>query len=745
MSPKRVTYFVVGLLLLLVFALAACEAEQVEVTREVEVTRIVEVPGETQTETETVEVTRVVETEVPAGPEEVADLVMVERWESSPHNAATDEAFTHWDEDGEVEAACAKCHSTPGFLDFIGADGSEAGVVDAAAPLGTTIECAACHNDVTQEMDSVTFPSGATITGLADEARCMQCHQGRASTVDVNAAVEELGLTDAPDEVNEELGFINIHYYAAAATKYGTLVMGGYEYDGKSYDALFAHVEPYDTCIECHDPHTQQVQLEECTECHAGLESAEDLVNVRTLASSVDYDGDGDMEEGVFFEIETLREMLLQAIQAYATEVVGAPIVYDSHSYPYFFNDTNEDGEAGEDEAAFPNRYASWTPRLLKAAYNYQVSLKDPGQYAHGGKYIIQLVYDSIEDLNGAISEPVDLSNARRIDHGHFAGSEEAFRHWDEDGFVPGSCSKCHSADGLPTFLENGVTVNEELSNGFECATCHSSLETFERYPVEEVEFPSGAVLSTGDPDSNLCLNCHQGRQAGTDVDALVGDLDANTVGENLRFLNVHYFAAGATLFGAQANGAYQYPDQEYAGRFEHVGAYDTCIECHNTHALEVEVEACSNCHEGVDTFESLRTIKVPEDDTFVDYDGDGDAEEGIAMEVETMHQMLYTAMQEYAAGTVGTALVYDAHSYPYFFVDTNENGQPDPDEANFGNQYGTWTPRLLRAAYNYQYVAKDPGAFAHNGEYAIQILYDSLNALGADVSGMVRPEVPSG
>ena len=26
-----------------------------------------------------------------------------------------------------------------------------------------------------------------------------------------------------------ELGFINIHYYAAAATKYGTLAQGGYE------------------------------------------------------------------------------------------------------------------------------------------------------------------------------------------------------------------------------------------------------------------------------------------------------------------------------------------------------------------------------------------------------------------------------------------------------------------------------------------------------------------------------------
>ena len=94
------------------------------------------------------------------------------------------------------------------------------------------------------------------------------------------------------------------------------------------------------------------------------------------------------------------------------------------HAYPYFFDDAGE-------------RYGSWTPRLAKAAYNYQASLKDPGRYAHGGKYTIQLLYDSIEDLNKAIATPVDLSAASRIDHGHFAGSEEAFRHWDEDGAVP--------------------------------------------------------------------------------------------------------------------------------------------------------------------------------------------------------------------------------------------------------------------------------------------------------------------
>lgn len=741
MYPGRMKFFVVGVLLIFALALAACDQEP----EEVEVTRVVQVTSEP--EEVTVEVTRVVEVpaepEGPEAPEAVAQLSIIDQWQNSPHADASAEAFVHWDEDdpAEVPTSCAKCHSTPGFIDFLGADGTEAGTVDQAAPIGSVVECEACHNDAAQELTTVTFPSGETVSQLADEARCMQCHQGRASTVQVNEAIADAAQPDDPDAVDEELGFVNIHYYAAAATKYGTWAKGGYEYEGKSYDALFDHVEPFDTCIDCHDPHTLEVQVDSCSECHTNVNSPEDLAQIRTEASLVDYDGDGDMDEGVLGEIETLQAMLYEAMQTYTADVVEMPILYDSASYPYFFVDSNANREADEGEIAFDNQFTNWTPRLLKAAYNYQVSLKDPGQYAHGGKYIIQLLYDSIEDLNQALDEPMDIDSLRRIDHGHFAGSEEAFRHWDEDGFVPASCSKCHSADGLPLMLTEGVAISQELSNGLECTTCHTNLETYERFEVEEVEFPSGAVLSTGDSDSNLCLNCHQGRESTVSVNRTIGDTPDDETSENLRFLNVHYFAAGATLFGAEAQGAYQFEGQEYMGRFEHVPAFDSCNECHDTHALEVEVQACSNCHTSVNDREDLVDIRFPRDDFApTDYDGDGDVEEGIAREIETLHEMLYEALQTHAAEEIGTGIVYDSHSYPYFFVDTNENREADPDEINFGNAFNSWTPRLLRAAYNYQYVAKDPGAFAHNNEYIIQILYDSLNHLGADVSGLVRP-----
>jgi hypothetical protein len=678
--------------------------------------------------------------------QEGVEIPFLDDWSGSGHADASAVAFNYWNEADpkEIPTNCAKCHSTPGYLDFIGADGSAAGAVDKAAPTGTTVQCTACHNSVTLTMDSVVMPSGLEITDLGREARCMQCHQGRESTVSVNKVLDEAAAAD-DDTVSDKLGFRNVHYFAAAATKYGTAAKGGYEYEGKSYDGNFAHVTEYDTCIECHNVHTLEVKVQECAACHTDVKTVDDLKDVRMAGSLVDYDGDGNTTEGVYFELEGLREMLYEGIQAYASEVAGKDVAYDSASHPYFFIDTNGNGSADTAEVNGDNRFNAWTPRLLKAAYNYQVSTKDPGAFAHGGKYIIELVYDSIEDLNTALAKPVDLSDAHRIDHGHFAGSEAAFRRWDAEGEVPGTCSKCHSSVGLPVFLKDNASVSQHTANGFLCATCHQSISEDEeapRYEVTKVEFPSGLVIDAESADANtlLCMNCHQGRESTVSVNTLIEGLDPNIVSEKLRFLNVHYFAAGATRYGTQAKGAYEYTGQQYNGLFVHPGDGEEfgCADCHNAHTQQVQLDTCTECHEGITDQESLQTIRASE----VDFDGDGNATEGIAGEVSTMHEALYKAMQAYATKTAQSAIAYESHSYPYFFIDTNKNGTADPAEAVRENGFKAWTPKLLQAAYNYQYAAKDPGAFAHNPEYIIQTLYDSLKDVGGDVSKMKRPAV---
>ncbi len=678
----------------------------------------------------------------------VADVPFQAAWVGSAHADATAAAFRHWDtaDPKEVPTNCARCHTPTGYMDYLGADGTAVGVVDNAQPVSNGITCITCHNDAANALTSVTFPSGITVDNLGPQARCMVCHQGRASGSTIDKAIATNVLTDTLDTVSDKLSFVNIHYFAAAATRLGSEVAGGYQYAGKTYDGEFLHAGGLDTCISCHDQHTLEVKVAVCQECHNNVSTAEDLVKIRMNGSLVDYNGNGDVTEGIAAEISGLQDTLLKAIQAYGKEVAGSSIVYDPASYPYFFIDTNDNGTADTDELNSDNAYASWTGRLVKAAFNYQMSIKDPGAFAHNAKYVIELLYDSTEDLNSALKSPIDLSKANRIDAGHFAATEMAFRDWDGEGEVPATCSKCHSATGLPLFIHEaaassddvtGVTIGQPVSQGFACSTCHDTANFPATFAVPAVKFNSGAVLTfaEGSP-ANLCIECHQGRESTVSVNKAIGDKAADTVDATLRFRNPHYFGAGATLFGTEAKGAYEYTGKTYIGKSPHIDAGQTCVTCHNVHSLEVNTQVCAGCHGGATDPKTIRSGTK-------DYDGDANTTEGMYDEEVTMSELLYAGIQAYAKDKAGSPIVYDAGNYPYFFIDTNANGAADPDELTRANAYATWTPRLLRAAYNYQWFQKDPGAFTHNGKYMVQILYDSIQDIGGNVSTLTRPETP--
>ncbi|MEZ4670589.1 MAG: cytochrome c3 family protein [Anaerolineae bacterium] len=668
-------------------------------------------------------------------------------WAGSGHADTEAEAFNHWNSEGAVPESCARCHSTPGYIDFVGGDGSTPFKVDAPAPLGTVLTCDGCHNSAASQLTSVTFPSGATIENVGRSARCMQCHQGRASTDSVNAAIEKAGLTsDNDNTVSTDLGFINIHYFAAAATLYGGEARGGYQFEGKFYQGRNMHAEGLNTCADCHNPHTLEVKVDVCADCHEDVQSVEDLPYIRMNGSGADYDGDGDTLEGISEEIQGLQELAMEALQSYAREVSGTPIAYSAESYPYFFVDTNDNGEVDEDEATSANGYKAFTPTLLKAAYNYQVSVKDPGGFAHNPKYIIELLYDSIDALNTQMTEPVDLSTASRDDIGHFAVTTEPFRHWDAEGEVPAGCTRCHTPGGLPFYIENGVNIKGPVPQSLACSTCHEVENDFEVYKVDQVTFPSGAKVSFGEGDeNNLCITCHQGRESTVSVNNAIkgAGVGPDEVSPKLAFRNVHYFAAGATLFGTEVKGAYEFDGNEYNGRNMHVEEAQVCTDCHVTHTGAVKVDECADCHDGVETQEDLRAMirNEQEDVDPIDYDGDGDTAEPIAAEIQSFQEALLAAMQAYATDK-GTSIAYSPAAYPYFFIDTNGNGVADADEANNDNRYVSWTPNLLGAAYNYQYSNKDPGAFAHNPDYILQVLYDSIKAVGGDVASFTRPPV---
>jgi len=466
------------------------------------------------------------------------------KWLTSPHADHTATAFNDWNTTNPpaVPGACSRCHTTTGYESYIGLTGT-AYATPANQPIGQVITCDACHNDAASALTSVKFPSGQTVSGLGKEARCMMCHQGRESTASVEAKITSAApgtVDDAMSVGGKAVTFMNVHYLAAGATLYGHDAQGGYEYADPAktnidltvkpasgqpaayypdpvtglsprlaYESKFTHVKgPFaytdmDTCLGCHDPHTTDVRIaDRCAVCHVNkagdaVATKNDLHDIRMAGTTEDYDGNG-VKEGMYYEVAGMRAVLLKAMQAYTVSVFNKQIAYNEAAYPYFFLDTNGDGVADATESVSANAFPNWSARLLRAAYNYQFSLKDPGAYAHNGKYVIELLYDAIADINAKV--PVaNFANLVRNDAGHFDGAAEAFRHWDElavawdastppkavpqgtttgtDQMVDAACSRCHSPnDGFKWVLANGF-INAQsphaTTDGFGCESCH--------------------------------------------------------------------------------------------------------------------------------------------------------------------------------------------------------------------------------------------------------------------------------
>jgi predicted CXXCH cytochrome family protein len=249
-------------------------------------------------------------------------------------------------------------------------------------------------------LDSAQFPSGVQVAMPVGDALCGTCHSGLSAGSRVDTVSE--GFTE--DEVIPDARFITPHYAYAAANWLGSEAGGGYEYPDKVYVGRFEHAYGVETCTQCHDPHSTRIrkdyendQADLCAACHSNVTGYPDYKDI--YVKGADYDGDG-LVEGTYHEIEGVRSILYQAIEMYAKEVIQEPIGWTDQN-PYLFKDANGDGKIDESEATRENAYTALTPRLMRAAFNYQFSIKDPAAYVHNGKYIIQLMVDAIQDLSG--------------------------------------------------------------------------------------------------------------------------------------------------------------------------------------------------------------------------------------------------------------------------------------------------------------------------------------------------------
>ena len=90
----------------------------------------------------------------------------------------------------------------------------------------------------------------------------------------------------------------------------------------------------------------------------------------------------------------------------------------------------------------------------------------------------------------------------------------------------------------------------------------------------------------------------------------------------------------------------YEYEGKTYQGRLKHIGSFDTCTECHNSHGLDVKTKSCMTafCHGNAGTPQNIRKTQK-------DFDGDGSMTEGLAGEIDTLGEALLNAMTRLCEG----------------------------------------------------------------------------------------------
>jgi hypothetical protein len=384
------------------------------------------------------------------------DVTINKQWSHGAHGDPLKPSVDH-----VFSKACIRCHLSTGFANlWTNYTTIAAGIVgylsDKTIPVnyqGQMRTCNTCHMGVlfatasnkqlrkTGTIDLVaeggafvvfdasskptyTVKAVATTPDMGNSATCLTCHQGREAGDSVRANIDALAsATTTTEATNAKLKFINDHYLAAGATLFGSDGHKAFEYiDGNGATGLASSpnttnmisVQTYSAthfhgsaggpkCVGCHMQDTGLIDLGGhsfmmvnaagalnngiCnTTCHV-LNPITDFDTYRDPSNTLDYDGDGILA-GINQELDGLKAELIQLLASMG-------VFYNPDTYPYFHKVSTKAGQGSS------TGYSNWTQSQLKAAFNLNTFFKEPGAFAHNGKYAAETLIDGIADLSG--------------------------------------------------------------------------------------------------------------------------------------------------------------------------------------------------------------------------------------------------------------------------------------------------------------------------------------------------------
>lgn len=365
---------------------------------------------------------------------------------------------------------------------------------------------------------------------------------------------------------------------------------------------------------------------------------------------------------------------------------------------------------------------------VASALHLYYVNKKDPSSCA------------ACHNPHGA-----DLTvNREYAQSAHGDPLSDPWIHYDWKLVSRQSCQRCHTTTGAMNYLEakqHGTAYNA-AANDFSmysagqlqslyCWGCHSDYKgglrdpgayTAEWRDMDGVTFHQFPDVS----GSNVCITCHSGRESGGTIVASTSDFN------NRSFYNSHYLGAAEGMF---PGGGYEYTGRNYdnVGYYAHdllglpglglgstvdaaAGSNGPCVACHMTanpqKHLFLPVEKTGDTVTAI-TSNLCATCHVDEYELSPD-------------ELNHEKHMLHASLDA-LKHFLGLRGFYYRPSHPYFFTDPVAGvGVTDwVLAAPFDNG-----KHNMGAAFNYNFLHHEPGAYAHNRYYTKRLIYDSIDWL---------------
>ena len=354
-------------------------------------------------------------------------------------------------------------------------------------------------------------------------------------------------------------------------------------------------------------------------------------------------------------------------------------------------------------------------------------------------------------------------------------------------------CVRCHTSTGHINYLANktmapfGGPSKTEGSEVLACNVCHVDYSYVRRKVPQVTAFYNKSTVSkirirvaVTYPDvgeSNLCLNCHVGRENGQVIKELANPvLTTNKVRapsgaydfSNAGLENSHYMTAGATIFrtsGFEFYSSQYYNNPSYYGHdkigvanYNNTGTSGPCVSCHmkpNNHTFspvtkdnngiitKINSPLCINCHNNGK--EVTGGIIEEQKELFDAAMAALDAMLIVKLNAHFFPESPYMFTNDKDYNYFPVADGSGCYNYPVknwqtggtstFTVKYNPSTPNSPPTCTYTSKVdvpgtpGTG-PNNLGAAYNYNLLWHEFGAFVHNRTYAKRLIYDSISWL---------------